>query len=502
MIKKYIINQKKLKIMKKILSVLLIASVGGLVSLGIYKLTNKQQTQQPIRTSVQQEVPPIHLVNQISGSGGPGLDFTTAAKKTVHAVVHIETEFRQKNSMYDYFFNLRNFFGGIPNSPQQRTMLIKASGSGVIISSDGYIVTNNHVVQQADKITVTLNDKRSYKAKIIGTDPSTDLALIKIDEKNLPYLVYGNSDDVKVGQWVLAVGNPFNLTSTVTAGIVSAKARNINILGNSTGNNTPIESFIQTDAAVNPGNSGGALVDTEGKLIGINAAIASGTGYYEGYSFAIPVNIVKKVMDDLLQYGEVQRGYMGISIRNIDSDFAKENDIDKIEGVYVASVMDDGSAKKAGMKKGDIITKIDNKEINSTSELLGTVGQYRPGDKISVTIKRNNREKNFKIILKNRDGNTSIVKNDAIIILGATIEPAPADELNKLGLKNGVIVTKLNPGKLRSNGIRKGFIITKINSKKMRTTDDVKNALEYKKGGVLIEGIYTNGTKAYYGMGL
>lgn len=261
-------------------------------------------------------------------------------------------------------------------------------GSGVIVSADGYIVTNNHVVQDAVNITVTLNDKRVYKASVVGTDPSTDLALIRIDEKNLPFLAYGNSDDVKIGEWVLAVGNPFNLTSTVTAGIVSAKARDINILGSK----GAVESFIQTDAAINPGNSGGALVNTRGELIGINAAIASGTGYYTGYSFAIPVNIVKKVVDDFTRYGKIQRAYLGVYYREIDDQFAKDKGLNSLSGVYIDDVVAGGAAEKAGIRKGDIITNIQNKPVNGKSELMEVVSQLSPGDVITVAIVRDGKE--------------------------------------------------------------------------------------------------------------
>lgn len=298
--------------MKRFGSLLIVAVMGGLISLGAYSLINKHSSSV---AGVPAAQVPAQLASYSSVSDGQLLpDFTVAANLTIHAVVHIKTEYARKNNMYDNFFDFRDLFGGqMPNNQQQPVM---AAGSGVIISQDGYIVTNNHVVQDATTINVTLNDKRTYTASVIGTDPSTDLAVIKIDESNLPFIIYGNSDEVKIGEWVLAVGNPFNLTSTVTAGIVSAKARNINILGSPDG--SAIESFIQTDAAINPGNSGGALVNTRGELIGINAAIASGTGYYAGYSFAIPVNIVKKVVDDMLKFGEVQRAFIGVSIREVD----------------------------------------------------------------------------------------------------------------------------------------------------------------------------------------
>ncbi|HEY6159927.1 MAG TPA: trypsin-like peptidase domain-containing protein, partial [Bacteroidia bacterium] len=381
------------------------------------------------------------------------------------------------------------------------------TGSGVIISGDGYIVTNNHVIDKGDKVEVTLNDKRTYTADVIGKDPSTDLALLKIKEQNLPYLVYGNSDDVKVGEWVLAVGNPFNLTSTVTAGIVSAKGRNINILdnGHSANSPAPIESFIQTDAAVNPGNSGGALVNSAGQLVGINSAIASNTGSYTGYSFAVPVNIVKKVVNDLLEFGTVQRAFMGVSIRDIDSKFAGEKNITDLAGVYVNGVTGGGAAEEAGIKEGDIITKISGINVVNTSSLLEQIGKFRPGDKVNVTVNRNGKDVDIPVVFKNKDGNTSLVQKqevENVSALGATFEAVSPDEMKQLGISNGIKVTSLDGGKLRSAGIKEGFIITSIDKKKVSSPQDIDTALANKKGGVLIEGVYPNGMRAYYAFGL
>ena len=306
-----------------------------------------------------------------------GPDFTTAAEKTVHGVVHIRSEFSGRTGGYDDFFApFRDFFG----NPYGGDNTYTGFGSGVIISNDGYIVTNNHVVDGAGNVNVTLNDNREFEATIVGTDPSTDLALLKIDAENTPFITFGNSDIVKIGEWVLAVGNPFNLTSTVTAGIVSAKARNINILG------TPgaIESFIQTDAAVNMGNSGGALVNMNGELIGVNAAIASNTGSYAGYSFAIPVNIVKKVVDDLLNFGLVQRAYMGVTIREVDSKLVKEKDLDLTNGVYIESVSESGGAKESGIREGDVIVSVDNFSVKTNAELLEIIGQHNPGEQLTA----------------------------------------------------------------------------------------------------------------------
>lgn len=430
-------------------------------------------------------------------------DFTVAAEESVHAVVHIRTEYERKPSMYDYFYDFHDFFER-RSAPQSRSIV--ASGSGVIISDDGYIVTNNHVVEDADNIRVTLNDKRTYDAKIVGTDPGTDLALIKVEANDLPYLPYGNSDVVKVGEWVLAVGNPFNLTSTVTAGIVSAKARNINILG-PTGGNSAIESFIQTDAAVNKGNSGGALVNTRGELIGINAAIASGTGYYAGYSFAIPVNIARKVVNDLLQFGRVQRAYIGVRITEVTDALAKQEGLDKIEGIYVSEVTQNGSAEKAGMKSGDVILAVEGHSVNTVSELLGEIGQYRPGDVVQVKVKRDERIMDYRLTLTDRRGNEtideSVIENESMAFLGVTFEKASDKTLKKLGLENGVEVTNIDRGsRFAASGIEEGFIITRIDKKVIAEPGDIKELLEGRRGGVLIEGIYPNGTVAYYGVGL
>jgi Do/DeqQ family serine protease len=402
--------------------------------------------------------------------------------------------------MYDNFFNFHDFFG---ESPYGKQGPLQGAGSGVIISADGYIVTNNHVVQDATKIEIVLNDKRSYEGTIVGTDASTDLAVVKIKETNLPFLIYGNSDQLQIGEWVLAVGNPFNLTSTVTAGIVSAKARNINILGTPDG--TSIESFIQTDAAVNRGNSGGALVNTRGELVGINAAIASGNGFYAGYSFAIPVNIVKKVAGDLIEYNEVQRAFLGVSIRDIDSKFAIEKGMKDLRGVYVADVNEGSAAKEAGIVKGDVLISVNKIIVNSTSELLEQISRYRPGEKVVVAISRDGADKNFTVNLRNRDGNTSLVKNetkDVTPMLGAKMKVASDDVLRKLGIDHGVQVTELKDGLLKNAGIKEGYVITEIDKKPIHSIDDVSKMLSGKNGGVLLEGIYPNRVRAYYGFGI
>ncbi len=334
------------------------------------------------------------------------VDLTSAAEQSVHAVVHIKTLFLYQNSVWNDFFGdsfWKDFFG--ESVPKMAPQEVWGAGSGVIIDSDGFIVTNNHVVQDAKEITVTLNDRREFKATIVGTDPSTDLALIKIDCNHLPTLSFGNSDSVKIGEWVLAVGNPFNLTSTVTAGIVSAKARNLNILGEK----TSVESFIQTDAAVNQGNSGGALVNTEGELIGINSAIASGTGYYTGYSFAIPSNIASKIVSDLKQYGSVQRAYVGVAVVEVDNAVAKEHKLAEIKGLLVKQVTADGAAERAGLQVDDVILLLDEKEVNTASELKEIVAQHSPGDRIDLVCLRDGKRLNLKLILLNNIGGTGVL---------------------------------------------------------------------------------------------
>lgn len=486
--------------MKNTAKALFIAIIGGITALGVNHWIEK-----PINNNNSQliyQTPTIRQVNLPNIMPENAMDFSAAAELSVHAVVNVKTYYTtQKNQyIYDPF---QGFFGQrVPEQNQAPT----ASGSGVIISQDGYIVTNNHVVDQGEKIEITLNDKRSYLAEVIGKDATTDLALLKIKENGLSFITYGNSSDVKVGEWVLAVGNPFNLTSTVTAGIVSAKARNINVLENdpSKGLN-PIESYIQTDAAVNPGNSGGALVNAKGELIGINSAIASNTGSYTGYSFAIPVNMARKVVVDLLEFGEVQRAFIGVSIRDLDAKLAKEKNISEIKGVYVNGLIEGGSGQEAGIKEGDIITKIGEENVNNVPELQEQISRYRPGDKIHITLKRNNQQKKLEIILKNKNGNTDVVKkqkSEIVSALGATFEPINTSDMKKMSIRNGLRITKLNAGKLLNAGIKEGFIITSIDKKKISTIEDLKKVLEDKNGGILIEGIYPNGMRAYYGFGI
>ena len=420
-------------------------------------------------------------------------NFVNAAEKTVNTVVHIKTEVISKgNSYYDFFGSLiEQLYGGQMQIPNNVSV---AYGSGVVISPDGYIVTNNHVVEGASKIEVTFNDKHKRTATIIGNDPSTDLALIKVDAKDLEYLTFADSDDVKVGEWVLAVGNPFNLTSTVTAGIVSAKARNINILGDG----STIESFIQTDAAINPGNSGGALVDMDGDLIGINAAIASRTGSYEGYSFAIPSNIVKKVVEDFLQYGALQRAYLGISIVEITEELAETKGIKEMSGIYIMDVNARGGAKAAGIKEGDILLSVNNISVNSNSQLVGVIGQYRPGDKVMVKIQRDGEILVKDVTLKNLEGTEELHKEgDSFYneVLGIKAQTLPASLKSELGINHGLKVVEVKDGIFKQKGITSDFIILSVNYQKVSSESDLNKALSNDRNGkVRIEGTNSTGT--------
>ncbi len=428
---------------------------------------------------------------------GEPIDFTYAADRTVNAVVHVMTTYEMQQSrmndpFLEYFFGERNY----QQAPQKR----QASGSGVILSKDGYIVTNNHVVEGASQVSVVLNDKRQFKAKIVGTDPTTDLALLKVEAEDLPSLPVGNSDDLKVGEWVLAVGNPFNLTSTVTAGIVSAKARNINILSG----DMKIESFIQTDAAVNPGNSGGALVNTRGELVGINAAIASQTGSYSGYAFAIPTSIMSKVVADLKEFGTVQRALLGVQIRDIDAEFAKEKNLETMEGAYVAMVGEQSAAKEAGIKEGDIITHVSGHKVKTVSELQEKISRFRPGDKVQITLTRNNKQETFTVTLKNMKGDTSIVKNIDSKEIGATLSPISDKIKNSLGINYGLQVTDITKGgRFQQAGVPKGYIILRVNNQKVYSVDDVNEIIKSLKSEpeeqvIFLSGLLPNGKVVHY----
>lgn len=434
-----------------------------------------------------------------------GLNFVSAADKVKSCVVHIRTSMKASKSANPHSNgqapSLEDLFGGGErfNAPEE------SSGSGVIIGDDGYIATNHHVIAEADEITVILQDKRSYKAKLVGSDPSTDLALLKINEIGLPIVRYGNSDKLLVGEWVLAVGNPFDLTSTVTAGIVSAKSRSINVLRQSDA--MAIESFIQTDAAVNPGNSGGALVNLKGELVGINTAIASRTGYYSGYSFAVPAAMVRKVMDDFLKYGTVQRALLGVVIMDINAELAKEKGITSMKGVYIGGISPNSAASAAKLENGDIILKVNEFEVNSASELQEIVARYRPGEKVVLTYLHNDETLTTQLTLKSSSGDTRIQRREelstlSIENLGATLQTASRSDCGTLGIAGGVKVISIEEnGKLAEVGIQEGFVITHADKKPVKTPQEIQRIVATLKGGLLLEGVNPDGRKAYYALG-
>ena len=434
------------------------------------------------------------------------VDLTSAAEKACNAVVYIKVVTNGKTQTIEYRDPFEDFFGdffgrggGGTQRRQIQTPKREGSGSGVIISSEGYIVTNNHVVENADNITITLNDNREFTAKTIGTDPTTDLALLKIEGTDFPTLVIGDSDALKVGEWVLAVGNPFNLTSTVTAGIVSAKARSLGVY------NGGIESFIQTDAAINQGNSGGALVNARGEIVGINGVLSSPTGAYAGYGFAIPTSIMTKVVSDLKEFGTVQRAILGISGHDLD-ERTKDKDLGTVEGVYVTEVTDDSGAKAAGIEPGDVIIRIAGKKVHNMAELQENLTMYRPGDKVEVTILRNKKEKTLDVTLKNMQGNTEVVKKFDLSMLGAAFKPISEDVKRHLGVSYGLEVTGVDKGKFADAGIKKGFVILKVNGDKITSEEDLANALKEANQSpervLFISGYYMSGRRANYAVEL
>ncbi len=421
-------------------------------------------------------------------------DLTYAAEKSIHTVVHIATQsvrgggWTSGNPFFDELFGMRR---------QQQPQIARGFGSGVILSEDGFIVTNNHVIDDAQNIKVILNDKREFEARLIGADPSTDIAVLKIEAENLSFITFGNSDDLRIGEWVLAVGNPFNLTSTVTAGIISAMGRNLRI----NQDQMAIESFIQTDAAVNPGNSGGALVNQRGQLIGINTAIASRTGSYTGYSFAVPVTIVKKVVNDLMEFGEVQRALIGVNISDINAEIAEKLNLENVEGVHITGVPEDGAAHDAGIEIDDVIINVGGVKVKTSAELQEKVSQYRPGDNVKIIIIRDGEKKQFTLTLRNKHGDTEIVK-DNITVLGARFQQITNAEKQNLEIISGIKITNLVKGKLKEAGLKKGYIITNVNKKTIYEVADFKREIENAKGGILVEGVYPNGELAYYVFGI
>lgn len=493
--------------MKKKITTIALGALGGVVPLAIFfAFFHQKEVQQKTGMETPDRVasPSFQQVNYMEGAKPEQqLDFTYASSKSLNSVVHINTKVVRTTVHRDPFFE---FFYGPGAGERERKHYGRGSGSGVIVSDDGFIVTNNHVIDEASEIEVTLNDNSTYEAKVVGTDPSTDLAIIKIEATDLLPISFGNSDEIQVGEWVLAVGNPFNLTSTVTAGIVSAKARNINIIGSRNRDVIPIESFIQTDAAVNPGNSGGALVNSRGELVGINTAIASQTGSYTGYSFAIPSKLVNKVMIDLIDFGMVQRGFLGVQISPVNQALVDEKKLPDTRGIYIAGVNADSGAEKAGVKEGDVILKVGSKEVNTPAQLQEEVGKRRPGDQVKLTVRRGNEEKVISVTLKNMEGTTELVSKEEVerfSALGATFEELTKEDKKALDINHGVRIASISTGKLKALGLTEGMIVTMINNEKVKSVEQLTSFLKTNKNkGVLLEIMTESGKRDYVGFGL
>ncbi len=476
--------------MKKniIIYLFLTVLISGLTSVAVIALSGKKEA-----TYVYPENKPIVHKTKISEPEFP--DFTFAAESAVKAVVHVKVVVKgsqQPYSLFDFFFGY-----GQPQIPRE----IEGAGSGVLISQDGYIVTNNHVIEGAKDIEVTLENNQSFKAKLIGSDAATDVALLKIEAANLPFITFGDSDALRLGEWVLAIGNPYNLRSTITAGIVSAKARSMP----SADGEFKIEAFIQTDAAVNSGNSGGALINTKGELVGINTAIASKTGAYSGYSFAVPTTIVKKVVEDMMKFGTVQRAMMGISMQDISGSLAKEKGFKDTKGVYIAEVIKGGAADKAGLKESDVLISVNGVPVNSAPAVQEQISRYRPKDKISVEIIRDGKQKELSVVLEGRDAQIALLdgeKSGIVRLWGAELKEASEEKLDKLGVNFGVEVVAIADGKFKDAGISKGFIITYVNQMPVKSVQDLQSVIQRSRRSLLIEGVYPDGKVVYYGMGI
>jgi len=488
--------------MKRVFGIILIAATTSLVTVFAAQKTMSHRTNEVSNLNhgyTLQEAKYTAEAPQSSSDGGY-VNLESAAEKSSKAVVHITT--KSTASPARYYDPFEDFFGGMFGQRRQMAPQ-KSTGSGVVISEDGYIVTNNHVVAGADEVEVTYSNKKTVKAKVIGTDPSTDLAVLKVEDNNLPYLTYGNSDNVKLGEWVLAVGYPLNLETTVTAGIVSAKYRNIGINQRQAGANA-VESFIQTDAAVNPGNSGGALVNARGELIGINSAIASPTGSYAGYSYAIPANLVKKVVNDMVEYGKVQRAYLGVSFvdgKTATPEMREQYNLDNVEGVVVAQVMDESGADDAGLKEGDIIKSINAKPIKTGTQLQEVIAQQRPGDRVTVMIERSGKTMTKNVELRNSLGNTDVLKNEAstkIEKLGAQFRELSAKEKQQFRT-SGVMITSISNGALRNyTRIREGFVIISVNEIEINSLQDLKRVFNSSTQNFQIGGVYPGKAGNYF----
>jgi serine protease Do len=478
---------------KYLFGALLMAVLGGAIALFAYTKIIGRPSPVIVRDSSSINPPAAKPVLTSFEMAEGQVDFTYAAEQTVHAVVHVHvvSKVEQPDNPIMQFFYGNDY----RNTPRE----VSGYGSGVIISPDGYIITNNHVIEDADNIEVKLNDNRVFKAEVVGRDPNTDIALLKIKADNLSYLKYGDSDKLKVGEWVLAVGNPFNLTSTVTAGIVSAKGRNLELINSS----YRIESYIQTDAALNPGNSGGALVDTKGMLLGITSAILSPSGAYLGYSFAVPVSIVSKVVDDIMKYGTVQRALIGIQMKEVTPDDAEKQKLTAVKGVIIVKIIDGGAAEEAKLKENDIITKVDGIAVDSPSEMQEQVGKHRPGDKVMVTYFRGGQESTLPVTLKNVAGNTSVVTKSMGVdeIFGARFEDLSSSEKRMFNTDYGVKIAEVNDGKFKDIGLKKGTILLSINGKKVKTSDEIRQITNNENTLKSIEGFQPDGTYFSYKFG-
>ncbi|MFY0598165.1 MAG: Do family serine endopeptidase [Cyclobacteriaceae bacterium] len=493
---------------KLIFAMVISSMMGAIIALGGYAIITPSNITVPMEQVDKSSVSFTNYVFDSTDFVVPeGLNFVYAAKSATPAVVHIKTTYSPgadgsgQNPMDGF---LKEYFGD-QYGQGRRGPSKEGAGSGVIITGDGYIATNNHVIDGASEIKVLLNDNRSFEATVIGTDRDTDLALLKIEGEGLPVMGFGDSEKIQIGEWVLAIGNPYEFTSTVTAGIVSAKARNIDILNRygDSRNRYKIEAFIQTDAAVNPGNSGGALVNLNGELVGINTAIASPTGSFAGYSFAVPASLVKKVIYDLKDYGVVQRPLLGISIRDVDADLADQKGFDVLKGVWVQGVVSNSAADDAGLEVDDVIVSIEGKAVDNVAELQEQVALNSPGDKIEVTFIREGKTRTTLATLKNADNNMDLVQVERpMVVEGLKVEPVSETLKNQLKIESGVQITSLDNDKWAEANIKEGFIVTKIDRKPINTPEDLTASLERAKGeGLLIEGVYPNGEKSYYGIG-
>ena len=480
---------------KYLLGAFLMALLGASVALFAYtRIIDKPVQVVSKDSSVVESQGAKAFLTSLQMQDGGQIDFTYAAEQTVHGVVHVHTKTmmggQAENPIMEYFYGRRN------SRPQE----VQGYGSGVIMSADGYIITNNHVIEDAESIEVTLNDNRTFTAQVIGRDPVSDIALIKIKAENLPYIKFGDSETLRLGEWVLAVGNPFNLTSTVTAGIVSAKGRSLT----SPDGTYRIESFIQTDAALNMGNSGGALVNTKGLLVGITSMIISRSGDYSGNSFAIPVSIVKKVVDDLKEFGEVQSARLGVEIKDVDSEVAKKQNLDEVKGVLITRVIEKGSAEDANLIENDVIVKFNGVAVNTVSELQEQVGKRRPGDKATLTYIRNGKENTAQLIMKNVAGTTSVVTaatNGNEEVFGASLVALGRDEMRSFNVDYGVKISDLNDGRFKDLGMKRGYIILSVNSKKVKSPSDVKQFTNNENTLKSVGGIQSDRTLFSYTFG-